>query len=246
VSEARSLAELEGAVHALVAWSKASGVPMLVIGGVAVSILSKPRTTKDVDVVAWLPDQDAWRAFLTDGERHGIVPRIPDALGFALRSRVLLLRHEPSGVPIDVSMGALPFEENAVRRAVLTEIGGIRIPLPIPEDLLVMKAVAHRSRDWVQMVTSSSPGRRRPTATSPSTITYSPSAEEPWRKMTWPSMNVARRKTPWTMARSSSSRSENRGTRRRKSASSSGESRKGIRCLQAQRSRRAWRLLRVL
>ncbi|WP_438002719.1 DUF6036 family nucleotidyltransferase [Sorangium sp. So ce321] len=147
----RSLAELEDAVRALLAWSEASRVPVLIIGGVAVSILSKPRTTRDVDVVAWLPNQDEWPAFLADGERHSIVPRIPDALEFALSSRVLLLRHDRSGVPIDLSMGALPFEENAVRRAVPTDIGGLRVPLPVPEDLLVMKAVAHRSRDMVDI-----------------------------------------------------------------------------------------------
>lgn len=151
MSEPRSLAELEDAVRAILAWSEASRVPMLIIGGVAVSLLSKPRTTRDVDVVAWLPDPDEWHAFLTDAERHGIVPRIPKALEFALKSRVLLLRHDRSGAPIDVSMGALPFEENAVRRAVLTEVGAIRIPLPIPEDLIVMKAVAHRSRDMMDI-----------------------------------------------------------------------------------------------
>jgi hypothetical protein len=147
-------------VRALLAWSETSSVPMLVIGGVAVSILSKPRTTKDVDAVAWLPDHDAWPAFLIDGERHGIVPRIQDALEFARSSRVLLLRHEGSGVPIDLSMGALPFEENAVRRAVPTEVGGLRVPLPVPEDLLVMKAVAHRARDIadIESILSVHPG----------------------------------------------------------------------------------------
>lgn len=151
MSDPRSLAELEDAVRAILAWSETSRVPILIIGGVAVSILSKPRTTRDVDVVAWLPDPGEWRAFLVNAERHGIVSRIPDALEFSLKSRVLLLKHDPSGVPIDVSMGALPFEENAVRRAVLTEVGAIRIPLPIPEDLIVMKAVAHRSRDMVDI-----------------------------------------------------------------------------------------------
>ena len=147
MSEPRSLAELRDAVRALLAWSETSRVPMVVIGGVAVSMLSKPRTTKDVDVVVWLPDHEEWRAFLADGKSHGIVPRIPDALEFAFGSRVLLLRHEGSGVPIDVSMGALPFEENAVRRATSMEVGDLRVPLPVPEDLLVMKAVAHRARD---------------------------------------------------------------------------------------------------
>jgi hypothetical protein len=147
VSEPRSLAGLEDAMRALLSWSETSRVPMVIIGGVAVSMLSKPRTTKDVDAVVWLPDHEAWPAFLLSGKPHGIVPRIPKALDFALGSRVLLLHHEASGVPIDLSMGALAFEENAVRRAVLTAVGDLRVPLPVPEDLLVMKAVAHRARD---------------------------------------------------------------------------------------------------
>lgn len=138
-------------MRALLAWSETSRVPMLIIGGVAVSLLSKPRTTKDVDAVAWLPSHDAWPAFLLSGKSHGIVPRIQDALEFALSSRVLLLRHERSDVPIDLSMGALPFEEKAVLRAVPTNVGGLRVPLPVPEDLLVMKAVAHRSRDMTDI-----------------------------------------------------------------------------------------------
>lgn len=151
MSEARSLAGFEDAVRALLAWSEASHVPVLIIGGIAVSMLSKPRTTKDLDAVAWLPGPEAWPAFLADGERHGIVPRIPDALNFALRSRVLLLLHEGSGIPIDLSLGAIPFEENAVRRAVQTDVGGLRVPLPTPENLLVMKAVAHRARDMADI-----------------------------------------------------------------------------------------------
>ena len=60
---------------------------------------------------------------------------------------MLLLRHEPSGIPIDLSLGALAFEENAVRRAVPTDAGGFFVPLARPEDLVVMKAVAHRPVD---------------------------------------------------------------------------------------------------
>jgi predicted nucleotidyltransferase len=60
---------------------------------------------------------------------------------------VLLLRHEPSGIDLDVSLGALPFEEDMIRRARRHRVGSIRIPLPTPEDLIVMKAIAHRPRD---------------------------------------------------------------------------------------------------
>jgi len=48
---------------------------------------------------------------------------------------------------IDIAFGALPFEEEAVERTVWREMSGIRVPLPTPEDLIIMKAVAHRTRD---------------------------------------------------------------------------------------------------
>jgi hypothetical protein len=36
---------------------------------------------------------------------------IPDAADFARKNRVLLLRHSPTEIDIDVSLGILPFEE---------------------------------------------------------------------------------------------------------------------------------------
>ncbi len=102
--------------------------------------------TRDVDVLVIL-DAARWEAFLNAGRRHGFAPRRSDALDFARKARVLLVRHEPSGTSVDISFGALPFEEEAVSRAVKRSVGGLRIPIPTPEDLIVMKAVAHRPRD---------------------------------------------------------------------------------------------------
>jgi hypothetical protein len=60
---------------------------------------------------------------------------------------MLLLRHDVTGVPIDINQARLPFEEAATRKAKTKRYGGISIPLPTPEDLIVMKAVAHRPKD---------------------------------------------------------------------------------------------------
>jgi hypothetical protein len=60
---------------------------------------------------------------------------------------VLLVHHQPSGIDVDNAFGALPFEDEALDRAQVIEVSGLRVPLPTPEDLIVMKAVAHRSRD---------------------------------------------------------------------------------------------------
>ncbi|HYG78824.1 MAG TPA: hypothetical protein VD861_00470, partial [Pyrinomonadaceae bacterium] len=89
------------ALRGLADWLDAGQVPYSAIGGVAVSLLAQPRTTQDIDAVIWL-DADRWEAFLRAGESHGIQPRLSDALEFAARSRVLLLRHR-SGVSLDLS-----------------------------------------------------------------------------------------------------------------------------------------------
>ena len=74
--------------------------------------------------------------------------RIPDAAEFAHRSRVLLLRSE-RGIPIAISLGALPFEERVVERATFYRfLDDLRLNTCSAEDLIVLKAFADRSRDW--------------------------------------------------------------------------------------------------
>ena len=72
-----------------------------------------------------------------------------DALDFARKNRVLLLRHESSGIDVDVSFGILPFEQELIARTAWREVAGVRTPLPTVEDLIILEAVAHRSPDCV-------------------------------------------------------------------------------------------------
>jgi hypothetical protein len=130
----------------LVAWLEAGKVPGAVIGGLAASLLGRPRLTRDVDVLV-LVDESHWAGFIAAGAEYGFVPRREDALTFARETRVLLVRHQESGIDVDVVFGRLPFEKEAVARATWVELGGVRLPLPLPEDLIVMKAVAHRPLD---------------------------------------------------------------------------------------------------
>lgn len=135
------------AIGAVTAWLRSADVPAAVIGGVAASLLGRPRVTKDVDlVVALTADSDLPR-FLALGERHGVTPRTADAVDFAKVSRVLLLRHGPSGIEIDMSLASLPFEQEVIERAVERTIRGVAFRLATVEDLIVMKAIALRPRD---------------------------------------------------------------------------------------------------
>jgi predicted nucleotidyltransferase len=72
---------------------------------------------------------------------------------------VLLLRHAASGTDIDLSLGILPFEVEMVERSRIVDLGAIQLRLPTPEDLIIMKAVAHRPKDLadIQAIAASHP-----------------------------------------------------------------------------------------
>ena len=145
-----TLIPLLAALRNLSTWFEATHVPGAVIGGVAASLFGRPRVTRDIDAMVML-DEGEWAAFLAKGAEFGFAPRLSDALAFAHQARVLLVRHEASGIDIDIAFGALPFEEEAIERTVWREMSGIRVPLPTPEDLIIMKAVAHRPRDMADI-----------------------------------------------------------------------------------------------
>lgn len=141
-----ALGPLLAALRDLVAWLRVNQVQGLVIGGVAASLLGRPRLTRDIDAVILL-DETEWQAFLASGAGYGFAPRISDALDFAKKANVILVRHEPSGIDVDIAIGTLPFEKEAISQPVWLDIRGVRLPVPVPEDLIIMKAVAHRPRD---------------------------------------------------------------------------------------------------
>jgi hypothetical protein len=147
VSDPGPLVPLLATLRDLAAWLEAAKAPYLVIGGVAVSLIGRPRVTADVDAVVLLPEAD-WENLARAGKSFGMVPRLEDALAFARKARILLMHHQPSGIDVDVAFGALPFEEEAISRAVSTKVASLTLPLPTPEDLIVMKAVAGRPTDW--------------------------------------------------------------------------------------------------
>ena len=118
----------------------------MIIGGIAVGLLGKPRFTADVDAMFLLSIQDIPR-FLELANEEDIVPRTLNVEEFARKSRVLLLKHEPTNTEIDVSLGVLPFEEEMVERGEIKSFANLSIRLPTPEDLIIMKAIAHRPKD---------------------------------------------------------------------------------------------------
>jgi hypothetical protein len=119
----------------------------MVIGGVASSLLGRPRLTADIDATVLLDDASI-EPFLNQAIAQELVPRIANPVDFVRRSAMLLLTHRASGVPVDIVQGRLPFERTATSRAITIKVEDFSVPLPRPEDLVIMKALAHRPQDF--------------------------------------------------------------------------------------------------
>ncbi|HEY4716139.1 MAG TPA: nucleotidyltransferase [bacterium] len=127
-----------------------SSVDGVIIGGIAASILGKPRFTADVDAVVILSETPLEK-FLEYAKKLQLFPRINEALSFASKNRILLLTHRPSGLGVDISLGILPFEKDMIERAKRIKIDDISFKIPTPEDLIIMKGISHREQDLIDI-----------------------------------------------------------------------------------------------
>jgi hypothetical protein len=119
------------------------------IGAIAVQRWGEPRLTLDVDVtiLTGFGAEEPYVDFLLER----FASRISEPKQFALENRVLLLEGQ-ANVPIDVALGAMPFEERAVGRATAFPIAeGASLTICSAEDLIVFKAFAGRDKDWLDV-----------------------------------------------------------------------------------------------
>ncbi len=119
------------------------------IGGVALQRWGEPRQTLDADFTVlthFIRDEEYIDALLA-----AYPSRIPDARDFALRARVLLLRH-CNGVGLDIALGGIPFEVASVARSSEWQaIPGVTLRTCSAEDLIVHKVFAGRNQDWADV-----------------------------------------------------------------------------------------------
>ena len=133
----------------LQSFCKGKGWRFCFIGGLAVLRWGEPRQTQDADLT--LMTGFANEEHFVDLLLKEFIACEKDARDFALQRRVLLLKH-PNGVPMDVALGAIPFEENSVERSSLWKCSpDCTLRICSAEDLIVHKAFAGRPIDWIDI-----------------------------------------------------------------------------------------------
>jgi hypothetical protein len=120
-------------------------------GNSALSVIrwGEPRATQDIDatLLTGFGNEESYIFELLGKFRS----RIPDATDFALEHRVLLLRSS-NETDMDISLGAIPFEEEIIRRATpFLYTPEAKLITCSSEDLVVLKAFASRIKDWIDV-----------------------------------------------------------------------------------------------
>lgn len=115
-------------------------------GAQAVVAHGFPRTTGDVDVTV-VPADGNPRALAAALVSAGLTLRVPDLDDFVERTAVLPFLHEPTGLGLDVVLGASGLENDCIDRAVPVDIGDGTVPVIRVEDLMVLKVLSGRPKD---------------------------------------------------------------------------------------------------
>jgi len=137
------------AAHDLQTFCVGAGWRFCFIGGIAVQRWGEPRFTQDADLTLLTEFGDEARYI--DHLLAHYAGRLPDTRDFALQTRVVLLSGRDD-VPLDIALGAMPFEERTVERASPYPIGKEQEILTCSaEDLIVHKAFADRPQDWLDI-----------------------------------------------------------------------------------------------
>ena len=120
----------------------------MLLRGVAASFHGIPRQTFDIDIKFQLKGKMNIDFFIEELRQFcDIVPGNPAVF----LKEMSVLPAEVEGVRIDFILANLPFEITAIKRSVIQNVYGVKVPVCTPEDLIIQKAVSTRSKDWMDI-----------------------------------------------------------------------------------------------
>ena len=116
-----------------------------VFGAQAVIAYGVPRLSADVDVTIELRPEEPQR-FAGEMQAAGFALRV-EGDDFIRRTRVMPFVHVATAMPLDIVLAGSGLEDEFLDRARVVDISGVSVPVIDPEDLIIAKVLAGRSKD---------------------------------------------------------------------------------------------------
>jgi len=121
------------------------GIPYMVIGGQAVLVYGEPRLTRDIDITLGVSAEQV-NVLQDIVSKAGLRPLV-DPEVFTPKTMVLPCHDPETGIRVDFIFSFTPYEEQAMNRVTLLDIGQARVRFVSLEDLIIHKLVSGRPRD---------------------------------------------------------------------------------------------------
>lgn len=112
-----------------------------VIGGIAFAQWAPPRVTRDVDFKVLVPNLDYAAV------RQTLRTAFPERARSHAPENPLIVAVKIQDIIVDFLFAVPGYEENIIERAVLRDLGGWSAWICSPEDLIIQKMIAGRSKD---------------------------------------------------------------------------------------------------
>lgn len=125
----------------------ARGWRWYVFGAQAAVAYGRPRMTADVDAVVELTAAGP-RDLLTALAEGAFEPRFPLSDELLADVRLLPMVHAPTSMPLDLVMAGPGLEQEFLARARMVDVGGVEVPMISVEDLIAVKVLAGRRKDF--------------------------------------------------------------------------------------------------
>lgn len=131
---------------------KDNGVPYCLAGGLAVSMLSRPRATEDVDLIVLVAEQE--RPFLESLiKRTFNVFQVRDIMRFSTVSiwRFIINDTAAEFVVLDLILAERAEYLKAIQNALILDIDGVNVQVIAPDDLIEVKKLSGRPIDLMDI-----------------------------------------------------------------------------------------------
>lgn len=143
------------AIHKAIEIFESERIPYCLIGGLAVSLYTQPRSTQDVDFMLLLPrkeskslmerlNHEGHQAHLKEAD---LVDPVGDVLHF-------LIKDDATGqvVPFDAIISKYTYQKDMIDRSAKAEFLGKATPVIQKEDLICLKLIAGSPKDLLDAV----------------------------------------------------------------------------------------------
>ena len=128
-----------------------ASIPWYLFGAQAAILHGAARLTADVDVTVRLPEDVSNEALAEAVERHRFRRQIVDS-AFIRNTRVIPFIHAPTDLPLDIVLAGPGLEDRFFERVQVRDVDGVSVRVASPEDLVVMKILAGRPKDFDDVV----------------------------------------------------------------------------------------------